>query len=299
MKIIRINSTGKLGENMNDISNNELLSKLEEIINTKTNELKTELKTEIQSLRESLDNKTKELEERCNRLEQRIISIERFNRRNNIVIFGIEANKNELLEVTTGKLNGIFGSNLTEGDINNIYSIGKKGVVILEFLSYIQKQKIFQNLKKLRGTGISISHDLRIEDQVINKALVKHLKSARNNNYQAYIKNHKLIVNGTPYTLEELEETNIDCEIELPPKANSAPSTPIARRNLTDQEDIPTESEVFDKNTRDTVEEVRPITQNRVEEKKKLTATTKIGENSTVITRANLRSYDKKKKYYY
>lgn len=297
MKIIRINSSGKLGDNMNDISNNELYLKIRETITTET----TALKTEIQSLRESLDNKTKELEERCNRLEQRIISIERFNRRNNIAIFGIEANKNELLEVTTGKLNVIFGSNLTERDINNIYSIGKKGVVILEFLSYIQKQKIFQNLKKLRGTGISISHDLRIEDQVINKALVKHLKSARNNNYQAYIKNHKLYVNGTPYTLEELEETNKDCEVELPPKANSAPSTPIARRNLTDQEDISAESEVFDNfnNTRDTVEEVRPITQNRVEEKKKLTATAKIGENSTVITRANLRSYDKKKNYYY
>ncbi|KAG5899686.1 hypothetical protein JTB14_015176 [Gonioctena quinquepunctata] len=226
---------------MNEISNNDLLSELEVLINNKT----PELKPEIQSIRDSLNGKLEKLEEKCNKLEHKIVEIERFNKRNNIVIFGIEANTDNVLEVTTGKLNEIFNCSLSEKEVNNIYLIGKKGTIILEFISYLQKLKFFQNLKKLQGTGISVSHDLGPEDQATNKILLKHLKSARVNNYQAHIKNHKLYVNGTPYTPKELQDGDKESEAELLPKANSAPPTPSTSHKKDSKKDTIENTEVF------------------------------------------------------
>ncbi|CAG9816518.1 unnamed protein product [Phaedon cochleariae] len=218
---------------MSEISNNDLLAKVEVIIKNET----IELKSDIQSLRDSLNEKTRIQEEKCNNLESRIIYIERFNKRNNIVIFGMEADKDNILEATIEKLNEIFNCNFSERNINNIYFIGKKSKIILEFISYLQKQKFFQTLKKLRGSVISISHDLGPEDQVKNEILVKHLESARIKNHQAYIKNLKLYVNGTSYTPEELESGSREFEIELLPKSNSASPTPTTSHKK-EKEDI-------------------------------------------------------------
>ncbi|KAG5880900.1 hypothetical protein JTB14_000986 [Gonioctena quinquepunctata] len=69
---------------------------------------------------------------------------------------------------------------------------------------------------------------MRPKDQATNIILVKHLKSARVNNYQAHIKNHKLYINVTPYTPKELEGGDKEFVAELLPKANSASPTPSA-----------------------------------------------------------------------
>lgn len=63
---------------------------------------------------------------------------------------------------------------------------------------------------------------------------MKHLKEARNKNQKAQIKNHKLYVNGVPYSAEELEsslEDVFEVDIEYNIKNNSAPATPTIRKN--------------------------------------------------------------------
>ncbi|KAG5863488.1 hypothetical protein JTB14_021812 [Gonioctena quinquepunctata] len=121
----------------------------------------------------------------------------------------------------------------------------KKDTIILEFISYLQKLKIFRSLKELRGTGISVSHDLGPEDQATNEVLVEHLKSARVNSYQAHIKNHKLYVNGTPYTPKEIEDGDKESEAELLPKANSAPPTPSTSHKKDSKKDTIENTEVL------------------------------------------------------
>ncbi|KAG5861946.1 hypothetical protein JTB14_018624, partial [Gonioctena quinquepunctata] len=83
------------------------------------------------------------------------------------------------------------------------------------------------------------------EDQATNKILVNHLKSARVNNHQAHIKNHKLYVNGTPYTPKELEGGDKEFEAELLPKANSAPPTPCTSHKKDSKKDAIENTEVF------------------------------------------------------
>lgn len=221
---------------MNQLTNQELFNKLREIINKNT----LEIKTEIKSINEIFNEKLNNLEAKYQKIEEKINLIERANRKNNIVIFGILPKKEDLLKTTLAQLNKLFDSNLGDKDINNIYSIGKKNTIIVEFTSYLQKKKIFQKLHRLKGTGISITNDLRPEDQKINKILVKHLKEARAKNQQAQIKNFKLLVNGIPYSAQELENpTGLDSEVEFDhtpfPKNNSAPATPTIRPSYLDQ----------------------------------------------------------------
>lgn len=229
---------------MNQLTNQELFIKLEQVINT----VSSELKEEIKSIKNSINQKIENLERKLQKIEEKIVSIERANRKNNIVIFGLKTNQENLLRTTLSQLNRIFGTNIQEKDINNLYIIGKKDTVIVEFISYIQKKNIFRQLFKLKGTGITISDDLRPEDRKLNKNLVKHLKEARAKNQKAYIKNFKLFVNGTPYTIEELENpTDVDTCIEheptIPQKNNSAPATPTIRQlYLEETEEVFTEN---------------------------------------------------------
>lgn len=216
---------------MNQLTNQELFIKLQDIINA----LSTELKAEIKSINTSVSQKIENFEGKLREIQESIAFIERANRKNNIVIFGIETDRENLLKTTISQLNNTFGCNLQERDINNLYVIGKKNTIIVEFVSYLSKKFIFKQLYKLKGTGISITNDLRPEDQKINKTLVKHLKEARAKNQKAHIKNLKLYVNGVPYTIEELENpTEIDCliehEVTTPLKNHSAPATPTIRQ---------------------------------------------------------------------
>ncbi|KAG5858441.1 hypothetical protein JTB14_002805, partial [Gonioctena quinquepunctata] len=159
-----------------------------------------------------------------------------------------------LLNTTLEQLNIIFGCKLDERDINNIHLIGKKNTIIVEFISNLQKQKIFKHLYKLKGTGISITHDLRPEDRELNRNLVHHLKEARAKNQKAHIKNFKLFVNAVPYTIEELENPtdslNTELESSLPkiqPKNKSAPSIPTTTHHSSKElEDTPSISEIPD-----------------------------------------------------
>ncbi|KAG5885162.1 hypothetical protein JTB14_037610 [Gonioctena quinquepunctata] len=159
---------------MDQITNQELLCTLETIIKKNTSEIKAEIK----SINDTLNQKLENLEKRYSKIEEKIVYIERENKKNNIV-FGITTDWENLLNTTLEQLNIIFGCKLDERDMNNI---GKKNTIIVEFISNLQKQKIFKHLYKLKGTGISITHDLRPEDRELNRNLVHHLKEARAKN---------------------------------------------------------------------------------------------------------------------
>lgn len=221
---------------MNQLTNQDLFNKLKEIINNNS----IEIKKEIKSINETINKKLKNLEDKYRKIEERITFLERTNRKNNIVIFGVKPRKEDLLKTTLTQVNSILQSNIAEKDINNIYSIGKKNTIVVEFISYLQKKNICQHLHKLKGTGISITNDLCPEDQKTHKTLVKHLKEARAKNQKAQIKNFKLHVNGVPYSLEELENpTEVDSDTELihtpKPKNNSAPVTPTTKPSYLDE----------------------------------------------------------------
>ncbi|KAG5858209.1 hypothetical protein JTB14_000492 [Gonioctena quinquepunctata] len=70
---------------MDQITNQELLCKLETIIKKNTSEIKAEIK----SINDTLNQKLENLEKKYSKIEEKIVYIERENKKNNIVIFGI------------------------------------------------------------------------------------------------------------------------------------------------------------------------------------------------------------------
>ncbi|KAG5896861.1 hypothetical protein JTB14_017675 [Gonioctena quinquepunctata] len=145
---------------MDQITNQELLCKLETIIKKNTSEIKAEIK----SINDTLNQKLENLEKKYSKIEEKIVYIERENKKNNIVIFGITTDWENLLNTTLEQLNIIFGCKLDERDINNIHLIGKKNTIIVEFISNLQKQKysnIFISSRAL-ASPLHMTYDLKI-----------------------------------------------------------------------------------------------------------------------------------------
>ncbi|CAG9759995.1 unnamed protein product [Ceutorhynchus assimilis] len=113
-------------------------------------------------------------------------------------------------------------------DIDNVCVFGKSRHILVKLTSFLKSREILTNCKKLKGTGVSISEDLSKEEREENKILRKHLKEAKEQKLNAYIKNNQLVVNGQAYTAEELQKEE-ETEIQNLNKPNSAPPTPNAR----------------------------------------------------------------------
>lgn len=203
-----------------ELSNNDLFKKLivaisEASKNTKeevANEIKSESKKIIEKLEEQ-NRKITELENKNTILENRCIQLERQCRKNNIIIFGLKVPEGiNLLEYILNKFAELLQVELSESDISNIHTLksDKSTPIKVEFVSFLKKGVIFQNVKKLKGKGIFIAHDLCHEDQRDNKILQRHFKLARLKNNLVKIRGNKLIVNGDVYTANQLKEIEID-----------------------------------------------------------------------------------------
>lgn len=100
-----------------------------------------ELKSEIQSATQNLTEKIERANEEIKKLKLKNLLLERKNRKNNIVIFGLETNNDNLLMHTISTLNELLGTNIRENDINNLYKLKNVGKppVIVEFVTYLKK----------------------------------------------------------------------------------------------------------------------------------------------------------------
>ncbi|KAG5861462.1 hypothetical protein JTB14_010748 [Gonioctena quinquepunctata] len=82
---------------------------------------------------------------------------------------------------------------------------GRPRPIVVELIFYKQRESILEKASKLKGSGIYISKDYIREDYNSRKILFTHLKTARNSDPEAKIWKNKLIVHGTSYTAEQLE----------------------------------------------------------------------------------------------
>lgn len=147
---------------------------------------------------------------RIEKLERRCLNIERKQRKNNVIIFGLNTDRDHIVKKTIDTLNELLDLDFSLADVNDIYQIGKseKKPVIVEFKSFLKKREIFQNKDKLRAlknTGIAVANDLCEQDRQVNKVLRKHMSAARNQGKKARISGGKLQIDGDWFTVEELE----------------------------------------------------------------------------------------------
>lgn len=168
----------------------------------------------------TLRSKVASLSEENEKLKKRVETAERNSRRNNLIIFGLtKPSAGDPLDYIREKIHLLLGITVTESDINDY-------------------REIFLNAKKLKGTGVSIAHDLTVTQREELRILKTFLLQARGDGTEkSYIRGNELVIGLRSYTLQELQESK---EIIA---SNSAPPTPSSTaKNRSDN----SESEIED-----------------------------------------------------
>ena len=133
------------------------------------NELIKTMEGRIDTLSGKIDSLNLRLDEQC-----------QYSRRNCLLLHGIkETNKENTDEIAINTLNENIGTNLAATDIDRSHRLGKKKdpgskprPIIIKFLRYNDRRKVFKDKKKLKGTRISITESL-------TETRMKYLTEAR------------------------------------------------------------------------------------------------------------------------
>lgn len=227
----------------------EILNLLKEIkqsneeIKGDIKEIKNELQKQSKKITE-LEKQVDELSNNNRKLEKNLKVVNNKLRRKNIVVYGIPEDENPLpffIKIVKEKLEVL----IEEQHVADHYRLGPKyeernRPVLIEFLGINKKQEIFRNVRKFKGSGISITNEQTGEERKIHRTLYKHLKCAREKNQQAKIVKNRLIVNGVGFTYDQLiekEETNTVEEVfeNTYQQINSEPSTPTSGPSISEK----------------------------------------------------------------
>lgn len=197
----------------------ELVKVLKQELSTQTSILRKELdaiKDNIRCEGVSTRQCIGQIEGRISKVELDILASKRNIIKNNIIVTGLPVEAGELVETTISQLNSLLNINLTIDNINDLYKLGKKSnsPIKIEFVSYIVKKKVIENRSKLRGKEIFINDDLCPEDRAKQKVLREHLREAKRKNFNAYIKNQLLFINGERFTYEDLKVQSDEIDID-------------------------------------------------------------------------------------
>lgn len=246
---------------MPPITNQQIFDLLQEV-KVQNNIIKTDIKTIKEDLNyykgkiQDLEDKVSELEGENTNLQKRVKNLEESAKKNQIIVFGLEEETEELLEDRILHfLTNNLSTNISAQNIDNIYRIGKKGrgntrPVIVRFVRYLEKQLVLRNANKLKGTGISISNDLTHQQQQEQKILYKYFRIAKSKGFPAKIIKGQLVVHEEIFQVNDLKEADevAFADFFINKKGlfpnNSAPATPdsgdeTGKKTLTQISPIP------------------------------------------------------------
>lgn len=168
------------------------------------------IKEDLKNTSQKFDSKIENLAAENQILKRRIIACERKIKKNNIIIYGLETDKASILETTLNFIKDKLNIRLDLSDVDDCYQLNNnnasKPMILLALISHLKKSEIFQNISKLKQTGVSFADDLPYEDRQERKLLNEHLKTAKANNIAAKIIRNKIIIAGATYTLAELSD---------------------------------------------------------------------------------------------
>lgn len=186
---------------MGDVTLDNIKALLEE----QTSTIRHDVKKTVAEITEKLGQR----DAKITRLHEKYLSLEWRNRKNNVIVFGLQGGSTDIIQHTLDKINHLLGLNLEKRDVNNVYRLGRNenSPIKIEFISFLRKLELFKNkerLKLLKGEHISITNDLCEEDRGVHKVLVEHLKEARRDNKRARIRGNKLQIENVWYTAKDL-----------------------------------------------------------------------------------------------
>ncbi|CAG9760012.1 unnamed protein product [Ceutorhynchus assimilis] len=202
------------------LSNKDQLEEIKKLIIASSNDLSSKIeKVNDDLIKENhvLKHKIKTLEDKNQDLELKINILEIKARKNNLIIYGLP-NKTELkgenlVRWVVDKLKNLLEVDLNANEINNTYYLGRpeteKKPLLVELTTYIRKDILLKNARKLKGKSVFLSNDLTKAEREINKVLYSNLKEARKLGLTAFIKKNNLHVGNDIYIYEDLLQSDI------------------------------------------------------------------------------------------
>lgn len=232
------------------------------------------------SMKEEMDKFTTGTIERFKKLQERCKMLEDQQRRNNIVIFGVDEVRNErsieTLNIVTDILyNKLWVENI-DWWIDSTIRIGKRSgrrPIVVRFTSFNKKMEVLSKCRHLAGTGIRIENDYSPEIRKTRSELRKYLIDAKKKGHKAFIKHDKIIVNGREFNLEY-------CRNNVPIEGKTL-EREVKNANQSNQGPIPSNSNT---NTAESYLPTRGEFQNAEAMKTKVTATTSTQPKTTATT---------------
>lgn len=176
---------------------------------------------------EETKHRVNELEKENAALKEEIETLRRQNRKNGIIVFGLEREKEISAVKISEKINLLLGVGVRPEDLDEFYYLGKENHSPLKitFVCNWKKAEVLKNCKKLKGSKVSITNEQTPQELEEYKILKKHLiRAQEDKNNKCFIKNNKLFVNGQAYEISELEQVNSSGYLYR--TSNSAPGTP-------------------------------------------------------------------------
>lgn len=166
-------------------------------------------------------------------MNRKIKYLEDANRKNNIILHGVEETENnheELFNIikTVWQETNI---NLEKSELNKYHRLGRKQdgrknrPILISFMSNQKKVEVLKNKTKM-PQHTYLTEDFSKETLEMRKNLQQQLKQEKEKGNNAYIKNNKLIVKGKPDVEKRRRESS------LSPKDIQTPSQATEGRNI-------------------------------------------------------------------
>ena len=190
--------SSKLDTALSDIGTHE--KKIEQL-EVKTVSLQTKL--------DKANNEITSLKHKNVILNERIVQLDTYSRKNNLIFRGVEQTKEENCNA---KIKKILEEKLQLKNVENIRferchrlnTMTKPQPIICRFSWYQDRQNVWQSRKKLKGHDVSLSEDFPHEIQESRKTLYPIMKQARSLGHIAYIAGEKLTIADKTYTVSSL-----------------------------------------------------------------------------------------------
>lgn len=191
-------------------------------IETKLDGLQRELNS-VKVENEQLKKENEHLKERSAHHERILERMSREIKKRNIIIHGIEDQKEEsnlqLKEKVRAMLRDMRIEVEMEKEVVEVRRLGKHQKerprpIQVEFGKWEKKMEILKGTKNLKGRNIYIEEEYSKETQDIRKQLFKHRDKIRSQGHHAIMRYNKLIINGDEYNLEQLKDLEKDPETE-------------------------------------------------------------------------------------
>ena len=202
----------------------EDLNQLKKSVEFATDQLKTvtllgERVTELQKNNAELTNHLKDSQAQCHVLQERVIALESYSRRNNLKfsqirgsISTLQRQNSEDCESMMIRLFQKVGISVGPSEIENAHWIGHHKLVsrpiIIRFLNHKIRQKVFNERNKFKELGVLVTEDYPTEILSRRKIFQPVIQAAYRSNgkFKVHLNMDKLILDGKSFSTDDLDK---------------------------------------------------------------------------------------------